>query len=224
MTRTNLPALAALAGLAVAAGPGCSLVNGDETYTPRCAETVSSLTLDQATDLGFTAQELISSVTGGSSDTLTWSDGTTTGVHLGVGYADGALRYVHSEVEEPPEDAGAILDIAVICEDRIEVVADVTLKTDDGAFDEMWTVTLRALASDEASFNQDLLPGDLTGTYDYRALDPAEYDSTSAALSVSLRTGISTGNIFEMGEKTEGDGDDGTSSATSALAGAWPGE
>ena len=220
--KTALRASLGILTLAAAAAPLAGCGRDDEVWFPSCEETRAALTLDEATSLGFSAGEVLAGIPAAYDESLVWTDGSaSTPLSLKVSYDGGALSYVHSVAEEPPEDVGAIADIAVICEDRLDLEVGVHLATEDGILDEAWTVTLAALQVDQATFQHDLDPATAGGTYDYRSFDPDDYDEVSAYVRVTLKGAESEGELVELASLVEGEGEDGTASQEAALVGQW---
>jgi hypothetical protein len=178
-----------------------------------CDETRTALTMGETSPIGFSGSDVIGTVGHTYHETLVWDDGTTTGLTIGVSYKSGAVNYIDSEVSEDGGMEGAY----PICTDRLEIEVEVTFKTDDGAFDETWSVAMSAETADEASFSRELDLATLNGTYEIRGLDPAEYDKVTASVRARLRADTSEGAVSEMGEKVEGD----TASAVFGDTGTW---
>lgn len=199
---------------------GCG--TNQEAFTPYCEETRTDISLTSADDLGFSPQDVLDAVERTYEHTLTWEDGTTTALTIEVTYAGGATRFVDSEEAPIPEDAGAVNEIAVFCEDSLSIDVNVHFSTADGAFDESWTVALSALTADAASFTRDLDPARLTGDYDYMTFNPADYDAVAAYVSANLSAAGSEGEIVETAELVEGEGDDATASQSAHRVASWP--
>ncbi len=212
----TIPWLATLPLLALIACDG----NLDEA-AGGCDETATELAVDEVSALGFAADELLANIAGPRNEILEWTDGAQTGILVEM-VNNGAVHYVDSE---PKASEGGMEDAAAaLCEDRIEVDAQVIVSTDDGLLDETLDVTLTADEATSADFYlSDLTPDDLNGTYDYREIDMAQYDTFAISIHGAIGIDSSWGQISEFGEyEEEGDGDSGVAMAENIETGAWP--
>ncbi len=106
---------------------------------PYCAESVLPIGLDQTTDLGFSARDLLNLTNGTKELPWLWDykdESTTLSVRVSS-VARGA-RYIDS-VAVYPDNAP---EIEIICANRVEVDAWINFTTSDGAFNERWSTTI----------------------------------------------------------------------------------
>jgi hypothetical protein len=123
---------------------------------------------DEVTPLGFSAAELLASVSGWYATTLEWlpadgdpvwfeAAGTEVGLEIGLEYDGGELRYLESL------DCSGSGSCTMTCESRLDLDARVLYRSDDGLFDETWLAALGAPDADAAYFV--LLPFDPDATH-----------------------------------------------------------
>lgn len=163
---------------------------GNEVDGPSCEETETALAAGAASPLGFGAEAIDALLsTAPIDDTLTWADGGTTPVHLTFA-PTGAAWFIDSQ---PAAHHG---DLAPICAARVEVEQTLAFATDDGAFDETWTVRASAATADAAAVHRALDLAALQGTFDLVPFVTATgYDALSAWID-----GTFTGGGFSTGE------------------------
>lgn len=180
--RFAIPLFAALAGGAVACGSAAA--DGGQTggENPiRCSPSVQVDPLDRATNspLGISADDVLASLAGRHAATLTWSDATTTGLVIDVGY-DGRAGYSPS------------------CKHN-EVDVAIALSTDDGALSEALNAELFADSPDSGSFDVDVDASTLAGTFLSSHPPAATYDQLTLSFHVDLVPGAATGSIDGVG-------------------------
>jgi len=193
-----------------------------------CEEVETTITAEEDTPLGFSAQDVLDFAAGSRAATFTYEGGATTDLTLDVGYDAGALRFVDAE---PPEDLE--IEIGLECPDRVEIEVTIGLSTADGGFDESLPNVLRAFEATTASFSFADELGNFSGTHDFEAdLDAAgvdDYDRAAVYVDGALEGGPSehtAGDVFVQASGEDGDGDEGTAWATEVAVGSWssPGE
>lgn len=214
--------LASLMLLPAVALVGCPQPANDEGAY--CKDTATVLTMDEVSELGFSGADVLDNVEGLHDSTLTWTlDGDTTELIMDVLYDGGEARFIVSEAVYP-DDGGMENDMEIICDDRVEIDVAVTLSTDDLVLDESWTVALRALDATAASFLlYDLDPTDFTGTYDFMAFDPAEWDEVVTSISAGVNADGAFGTMDETASKVEDiDGPDSAATASLKNIAEWP--
>lgn len=224
---TRLSSIAAL-GFAVsslAVGSGCPR-NDLEGDGPTCEDTATVIALDDDTALGFSANALVALAVTPSpfAAELVYARGGTTALTLGVQNAAEA-RFIDSVAVYP--DDGVSPAIGIECHDRLEVDADATFVTADGAFNEAFAVVLRSEAVDTVTMNASLDPLALQGTYDI-SLDVAEpdlsaFEELSLPIDVAFDSDGSSGTVAVFGTGKETCNDDGTCSEFAAHieVGSW---
>ncbi|HHO49430.1 MAG TPA: hypothetical protein ENK18_00830 [Deltaproteobacteria bacterium] len=174
---------------------GCEGGTSGTPTGPWCDEQITELTRDEASALGFSADDVLVLAEGVHSASLSWDrDGTTTPMTLSVTDAQG-YRAIASEAVYPDEGK-EYPDIGILCDDRLEVDVEIALSTDDGAFAEVWSSALWALTADTSSATQELDPDALSGTYDLSVdVGSVEYDERSLWVEARFDAQGSTGWI-----------------------------
>lgn len=169
---------------------------------------------DEISALGFAPQELLSWAIADHAATLTWSDDTTTGLTLSLSNPSGA-DYVVYEAEYSGNTNGMETEAAIWleCPAMVEVTTDVALQTEDGAFDEAFSFTLRVTSADQFALSREL--DAVSGSFDVQDWNDADYDEVWADLSLqaSQEDGLA-GAVEGSGQKTHGSGPDGSVSLT----------
>lgn len=184
-----------------------------------CDETATVLA-DQETEselLGFSADDLLFIAGGGfettgtyleDSDILSYtpSEGATE-VTITINYTDGEIREIESV---PSETTGEAPDIDAICENRLEVDAEIVVATADGAFFETWQGTLTQSETESVpTVSIDFDPSALDGDFEITAIEGPEPDSVEGALRTTFGD-EPAGEIAILVEQSSGDGPDGT--------------
>lgn len=187
-----------------------------------CTDTYTDLAIDEVSPMGFSADEVLAAIAGSRSETLQWSDGSHTSVTVEATYGGGLTRFVDSE--PTPSDGGMENAAAALCEDRVEIEAQVSVSTDDGLLNEIFDVMLGADESTSADFTvSDLAPADLVGAYEIREIDTAQYDTVAVSVHVGIGEEDTWGQVSEFGEYAEvDDGDGGVAMAENVETGRWP--
>lgn len=185
-------------------------VHGGET----CQEEEEPIGLDDASPLGFSAAEVIAAVSGERTAQLTWAKGGSTTATLSVG-APVAARFVESTVATGTPPNGQEPAIAVVCSDYLEIDVPLSFSTEDGAFAETFSLTLRATQADTAAFYHSIDLSALEGSYQVTEVDPAEFNKLWVYLSGTISGSAVSGEITGMAESfPSGSGPDATVSAT----------
>ncbi|MFH1468093.1 MAG: hypothetical protein ABIO70_27145 [Pseudomonadota bacterium] len=201
MTRTLLSASALLLLGA------CSEKAAEDYAGPHCEDTPTVITLEEATALGFSGADVLALAEGIRDETLTWTaDESTTPVHVTVTYDAGEVRFVDSEPVYPEGEDGAIQDIAVVCDDRVEVDVTVTVVTDDGGFDEAWDVALASIDGLSAGASVDL--ESFTGSFTYDTSELGEYEELSYNVMLGFDEAGASGDAFAQAQGCEEDCDE----------------
>lgn len=185
------------------------------------------LTMDEISDAGFSAQELVDLAGGEHSSTLAWVSGGTAGLTVGVTDPTNP-RYRRYEAGECSND------MYYFCFDSVAVDVTMTFATDDGAFAETWAETLALQAESEDYYDYDTAAGTIlsvstplesvSGSFDPADhVDVSEFDRVDAyVLTLFSESGIS-GEVAGGGETTYpgSGGDDGAVSYTGLLFGTF---
>ncbi|MCA9662805.1 MAG: hypothetical protein KC486_30985 [Myxococcales bacterium] len=137
-----------------------------------CVEESTVLAADEASPLGFSADDALAGISGPRSGTLTWVDemiisdayrGTELPITLGVAYDGGAITFVEAT------DNGEVPDPN--CVSRVEIEVKVDFASDGGEFAETGAGIVRATSADAVElYPHKLFPPALTGTLDLDAL------------------------------------------------------
>jgi hypothetical protein len=181
-SRSPLALFAALAVGAVACGSHAAEGGQTGGETPiRCSPSVQVDPLEPGADspLGTSADDIVASLGGKHSATLTWSDATTTGLVADVTY-DGRAGYSPS------------------CKHN-EVDVAVALSTDDGALAESLNAELFAASPDSGSFDVDVDASTLAGSFMSSHPPDVTYDQLTLSFHVELVPGAATGSIDGVG-------------------------
>jgi len=167
----------------------------------------TALTWDETASNGVLAQSVLERASGTHDNTLTWADGSTSALTVTVTVTGDPLDV---DYEPEPRDDGA--EINLYCPDHLEVSASVVFASDDGAFDEVWDVTLVTDDTGETWFS--VSPDDFDGTFSLDDWTTESFDRTWAHVGgVFADSGLS-GSVSGTGETTHGD----AVSATSIFA------
>lgn len=187
---------------------------------PHCEDTRTGIASDELTPLGFSVDDVLAGVPLEEATRLVYADGTSTDLTVGFARAAGAY-FVDSEAVYP--EGGVTTDIAVICEDRIEVEGMFPFATADGAFSESFASTLFATA-ESVSIHEVLELDNLNGSFDLVPFVQAEdYDALSAWIDVQFVDGASRGTISgQASGEDECSGDECSAWAESVEVAEWP--
>lgn len=170
--------------------------------TPSCADTPTAITLEELSALGFSGADLLTLAEGEHVGTLTWypggdtepADERDTPLLLTVRYDGGGVRHVASEAVYPEGDEGAA-DIAIVCEDRIEVDVTLAISTDDGGLDEVYALALASTDGLRATATVTFDHSTMGGSYQYTLDHPLDTDSVTHSLYAAFDEAGSGGEI-----------------------------
>ena len=119
--------------LLLACGNAPSTVHGGA----QCQETASVVGVDEMTPLGFRPRDVTGWVWGSRTAQMQWTKrGYETTIAVGLMPRGGDVRFVKSIDVGTTHPGGR-------CRSRVEIDADLTVETADGAFKENWMSTLR---------------------------------------------------------------------------------
>ena len=187
----------------------------DDGY--RCVEiSRTPLAADEASPLGFSPSELTGWAVTVHEATVTWSDGSTAALTLELSDA-GEADYAEYQAEQTSSGDGSepdtLMDIAIDCPAQVEIPLTLSLRTDDGAFEESLSWTLEATSAEMFSLWLDLEDMALSGSFDPSDWATESFDEVWANMSIEVwqEDGLE-GEISGYGEATDpGTGDmDGT--------------
>lgn len=178
-----------------------------------CDDEAEDIGAGVASPLGFSAEDVIAALSGERSAPLAWAKGGSTTATVALGEPVSA-RFVRSKPGEWSGPGGAEPALAVDCSDHLQIDVPLAFSTEDGAFDETFTVTLRAAQVDAASFYHKVDLDALEGSYEVTEVDPAEFREVIVYLSGTLSSSAVTGRINGVAEShPSGSGPDATVSA-----------
>jgi hypothetical protein len=162
------------------------------------------LAVDEVSPLGFSAQDVLPVVSGPRTETLSWSDGTTTELQLEVA-PTGVYEYVEQAVVDDGTGTGSEPALAPWCPNEISIAASTTFATADGAFAEALPDPVLAATADAATLTDSL--EQVAGTYDVWDHVPAgnDYDDARSWLDVTFSATGVAGAISGQGSGTDGD-------------------
>ncbi|XXY23091.1 hypothetical protein WME88_26100 [Sorangium sp. So ce216] len=184
-----------------------------------CDEEAEDIGADVVSPLGFSANDVIAALSGERSAPLTWAKGGSTTAAVSLGELVSA-RFVRSQPAKGggPEGSGpgiAEPALAVDCADHLQIDAPLAFATEDGAFDESFSMTLRATQVDAGSFYHTIDLEALQGSYEVTEVDPAEFKEVTVHLSGTLSSSAVDGTISGMAESYPvGSGPEGSVSGT----------
>lgn len=186
---------------------------------PVCVETPTDLAADAVSTGGYSANDLIALASGARSDTLAWSDGTTTPLALELTSDGEGARWIDSVADY----TGVSIDIGIICTPRLEVPATVSFATEDGAFAEVFDTQLVGTDAESAGFTVDLVEVALAGAFDPTDWPTSEYDTLDMAVTGTFVASGDSGVIAGSTLHDEGcDGDVCSASSESLDVASWP--
>ncbi len=160
----------------------------DGLWMPYCESTETVLDAEDVSPLGFSAKDLLTAVGDEVLADLYWIDGGSTVLRLGLA-PTGSVTFVDLEVAEPPDDAGAIADIGVVCDDYLAVGATMSLISDDGLLSDGFAVELTATTAASAGIAVRAERADFDNP---EIFDPAlgeEYDEEHVSIYGSVSAG-----------------------------------
>ena len=183
-----------------------------EDGMPYCEDSAAAMVPEDVSSFGVSGQAFLDSIPAGLDGSAAFADGGNAGLQVQVEVDPTTLQSVGS-VAVYPETDGPVPSIAVICPDRMEVQARVSLITDDGRLAE--TLDLVLVTEDPAelggpagqvSLSAELDPGALGGTLDIADFtDLDEWDSVSMSARATILDGTLTGEVSGMGEVVNGE-------------------
>lgn len=175
-------------------GDGGPRLEGATGLAPNCEETERELAFSEMTPLGFSAEELVDTIGGEHTTTLSWlpPQSISYGPEMGESAlsltveALGSAAYVMRSPAQGNESDGTE-EIADVCEDSVVVDATLGLRTEGGAFDETVQVRLDGRSVDAATTSFTLPVGELNGSFMLSFESQPGFDLESPpALNVSI--------------------------------------
>lgn len=232
-TSTLMATVALLAAAIAACDTPPEDQDGNTMDSTHCEETITVLgSLSEVSSLtGLSAQELLTA-TGDQIEVGAWYTdddefvsqtplGGETALTIAVTYSAGEIREIDSTLVEGETD------IYLECDPRLEVDIEITVNTDDGAFDETWDAVVSASGIPSAALvpmiDASFDPDSLSGTFEWELQGDGTPDSVDGVMSAELQP-EPNGPAGEIGiniEESSGDGPDGTVSQTHHVALMW---
>ena len=192
-----------------------------EEDTPCAVVDRVELALDEVTELGFSAAELLALAEGEHASTLTWTEtGEATGVTVQVTYDGGAAERVDYEIVQSGTGEEPAIEIA--CADTVEVPVTFAVHTDDGQLAEEWAAPLVGVVAGQTTAQADLAAPQ--GSFDpwQHVADDSGYDYLSAWLELRFDAQGSSGTVHAQGEGGDRSDPDGAVYANHLELGSWP--
>jgi len=172
------------------------------------------LAANQISALGFSADQALAALGLERNVPLTWQDGTQTSLRLAFEYPGTGVEFAERAYRDSGSDSSAsgpqsaVAEIATECNDVLNVPLGLTLVTEDGAFDEVWAVTLVAEGVTTASVYHALDLRALEGSFRVADFAPAGTELSSVVLYVRFQAGVLTGSISGTATRRSGTGPD----------------
>lgn len=216
--RPLLPVLALTPLLLLAACPEPRPGNEMDEAGWACQATATVLAPDEATPLGFTAEERMAQISGPSDHVLTWAaDGSHVDLTIEAVWDGGEVRWMDSEpVDTNPDDDGMEPAIGLDCQDWLEIDVTLTFATVDGVFDETWSLPLEAGDDGPLSFEAEIDEDEpFGGTFDpWDHADPtADYETLATRIAGEIEYAGGGGEVMLIGTGVEECDDEGECTA-----------
>ena len=192
------PALLVLVSAWTAAGCGSS--DGGSGGPPAECEPVQSRSLawSERSPLGFSADELLGTLGSPRETRLRQSDGTSTALSLAITRASGgSLSFQTRERQSASLEPEA-------CADAMSLPVTLSFATNDGAFDETWTLELLAEGAGHATGHADVDLLTLEGSYTVTEVDPEAFDEIVGLLDIDLDASTWSGKLSGRGDSESG--------------------
>ena len=174
-----------------------------------CDETSSALAPNEASPLGFAAEDILAFAAGTFDATMTYlpddqefvlvdltPDSVTTNLTVTV-ESKGAAAFVVSE-PQVQTGGGLLIDMASSCQDYVAIDVSVQIRTDDGAFDETLDGQLVAYDASHATLSIPLDLAALTGSFAVEVVEPQGGETVQTTAEIVLGPGIFAGEISGM--------------------------
>ena len=179
--------------------------SGDAEYTG-CDDTTSAVAADEVTALGFSANDVLTALTGPFSASAEWYDThTTTTLSLAVS-GDGDATFYDREVAVDTGSGGLGGGADPQCSDELEVPVAIAFSTADGGFDEHISSSVFATDLSSLSVGGDLDWTALGGSFTITSLDPSDWDTVTLSLEAVVAGGATTGEVRLSASKDTGGG------------------
>lgn len=197
-----------------------------------CEETSTELSFDEVSALGFAPRAILDLAEGSHEATFTYADGATTTLGL-LAYDATAARYVESTPPEASDTAAGFGDAMWDsgdndpCPDRVEVDMSLDFATADGAFDEVWAMTMSSVDGVTVQIAAEL-DTDFAGSYVLEDhVTSTDWDELSAWVDGSIDASGTSGMLSAQASGSDDDCEPGevcTAWAENVDIGTWSGE
>lgn len=171
-----------------------------------CDQDVTDLERDAATDLGFSAADVLAWLEAEHTSSLSL-DGESTGTDLTITVASaGTARFVDQREADLGDTGEADPAIASVCTDYLELDLQIGFATADGAFAESWEVALPVEQVAGGQVSLSLANDAFAGTYTVPEAMVAACDSSHVQVDLFFsQDGGTSGDVWLACEKTDGD-------------------
>jgi hypothetical protein len=143
--------------------------------------------------LGFSADELLGTLGSERETRLRRSDGTNSALSLAITRASGgSLSFQKRERESASLEPES-------CADAMSLPVTLSFATNDGAFDETWTLELLVEGAGHATGHADVDLLTLDGSYTVTEVDPEAFDEIVGLLDIDLDASAWTGRLSGRG-------------------------
>jgi hypothetical protein len=184
---------------------------GGQTESAGCSPvTRTNLAWSERSTLGFSADELLSTLGAGHQARLTYADGTSTTLTLALARTSGQVEF--QDREYTSDQSGRELAIGSECPDVLSIPVTLSFTTKDGAFAEVWAVSLLANGSSTATGSVPIDLDALMGDYSVTEVDPSAFDDVVAFITLDFEGTAWSGAVSGQALESSG-GSNGTSSA-----------
>jgi len=175
----------------------------DKGWVPHCEETVSPVSMETVTELGFSGDDVMA-LAEISAVTFTFSDDTVSDGTVEITPLGGA-EVIQRVLAEPPDGTTNIPLIDVTCDDTVEVPVEIRVTTEDGRLLEVGTSRLESVDGTSAWFSLLMQPDALQGTLDLSGIDRSRYDREELHFVGDLMGTSHTGRLTLDGSGETGD-------------------
>jgi hypothetical protein len=183
---------------------------GEGNSSGQCEEILHPLgALDEATSLGFTAEQMLEFAAGEFHMPIVWQESTavefgpesgTGELTLNVAYDGGSAYFVESRPRDTGQEDGPGLALGSACRDSVRVEVTVSATTAGGALSETFTAKLDAASRFSATFSKELDPAALSGSFEISAVNPAEGQVKQFGMNATLTPFGVTGTLTSIVE------------------------
>lgn len=176
-------------------------------YTPTqdgvaCEWTRTPVGDDEDPGVGFTPGEVYAAVEGEHRAVLRFEDGGSTGLSITLARGGAGAEWASAVATDP--DTGEALsaeDTQAACPSTLELGLTWTFVTDDGAFDEVFEVTVEPEVASGVDLGTLVQLDAIEGSFVPEGMDPAEWDTVELQLFGSVGSAGTTGEVALHAER-----------------------